>query len=465
MDATVSKQPRGALTTGPGLLFDSWRSSLGGGLTSQQDFASLLKAFRGWVYVCASRNAMGVASSTLRLYVAVPEEAARSDKVFPTRPLSKAQVKHLRSHPRIKHLKQVRKAVTIEEVVEHPFLDMLQQVNPFTNYFDLWELTELHQELCGNAYWFLNRDRLESPREIWLLPPNKVRIKPDKEKFLSGYLYKEGVLRERLLLPEDVIHFKFPNPSDPYYGRSPLSAVTAEYNIGEQINRYESSLFRNMGRLDGAFETEEELTDAEFERLKVEIRQAFYGVENAGKTPLLEKGVHFKGYGYNPREMSYMGGRMLTKEVICNAYGQSLGMYDKDSTRANSEMSEYTWQHNTVRPRLVRLEEKLNERLLPMYDDTLFVAFDSNVPQDRDLRLREVKGRLGSQLTVINEERAEESLPPVPWGDMPLVAQGVGPLVTGGGLPQPLPQAEQQVEAFVAAVAKGVRRRLLEDQV
>jgi len=118
-----------------------------------------------------------------------------------------------------------------------------------------------------------------------------------------------------------------------------------------------------------------------------------------------------------------------------------------------------------VRPRLVRLEEKLNERLLPMYDDTLFVAFDSNVPQDRDLRLREVKGRLGSQLTVINEERAEESLPPVPWGDVPLVAQGVGPLVTGGGLPQPLPQAEQQVEAFVAAVAKGVRRRLLEDQV
>ena len=53
----------------------------------------------------------------------------------------------------------------------------------------------------------------------------------------------------------------------------------------------------------------------------------------------------------------------------------------------------------------------------------------------------------------------------MPWGDMPLVAQGVGPLVTGGGLPQPLPQAEQQVEAFVAAVAKGVRRRLLEDQV
>lgn len=402
-----------------------WPWQYGDELSIDDDFQSFMNAYRGWVYVAASKNSVSVASTPVRLYVA--KDSTRPIKSHQTKRITKETENYLLKNPGIVNLKQVKKATEIEEVLDHPLLDLFRNVNSFMNPFYLFELTELYQELCGNAYWYIVNNKLGIPGEIWPVPPQFMKIIPDKNNFIKEYMFAKG-MEEEAFHEEKIIHFKFASPDSLYYGKGPLAAAVAPYNISQNINRYENAVFQNMGRLEGAFETEQDLSQYEFDRLKEEIKQTFRGVKNTGKSPLLEKGVKYKNYGLAPRDLSFMQGRKAVKEEIVNIFGQSLGLYDKDATRANAQVASMTFMRDTIRPRLIRMEQKLNEKLLPRYDEKLFVAFDDPVPVDRELRLKEIETHLKSGYGSINEERLVDNLEDVDWGDIPLINTNMAPL-------------------------------------
>jgi len=395
-------------------------------LFPESNFTSLLRAYKGWVYSCSSKNATAVASTPLRLYVGKPNtDTIRSHR---TVKVDSDKVEYLKSIPSLANLPQVKLAAEIEEVLDHPMTDVLRTVNSYMNQFYLMELTDLYQELCGNAYWLIVKDNLGTPRELWPIPPDRLLVVPDKANFIKGYKF-QGHQFDDVMIPEDeVVHFKFTSPTSLYYGSSPLSATTDSYNIAQSMNQYELAIFRNMGKVEGAFETEQELSQHEFDRLKEELAQSFRGLENTGKSPLLEKGVSFKNYGALPRELSYLSGRSKIKEETCNAYGQSLALWDKDATRANATVANENFMRDAIRPRLIRMEEKLNEKLTPQFDSTLFVAFDDPVPVDKDFRLKERESNLKTGYSNINMEREQDNRQPVEWGESPILNRTLVPL-------------------------------------
>lgn len=423
----------------------------GSNLHPESDYEAFMKAFRGWVYVCSTKNAVSSASIPLRLYAGKPNTAPI--KNFPTRKVPKEREAYIRSGPCTANLKQVKGAVEIEEIIDHPLTALMRNVNNFMNRFSLFESTHMYLELCGNSFWYIVKDRLGVPREIWLMPPQNMRIVPHPVNFIKGYNYVRG-FDEIFFKEEDVIHFKYPSPTSLYYGRGPLAAVTDAYNISQNINKYENNVFANMGRIEGAFETDNELSQYEFERLKEEIKATFQGIENVGKSPLLEKGVHYKPYGLSPKDLAFLQGRKAIKEEIVNAYGQSLGLYDKDATRANAEVASFTHMKDTIKPRLVRMEEKLNEKLTPQFDPNLFVAFDDPVPLDKDHRLREKELHLKTGYSSINIERAEDNKEPVEWGDEPILDRKLVPFSERESVmqePEDVPSEDNDEEMMMLA--------------
>jgi len=394
-------------------------------LVPESNYAAFMNAYRGWVYVAATKNAQSAASVPLKLYVGKPTNT--QIKSHPTKKITREKEAYIRDNPTLSNLSQVKKAVEIEEVLDHPILDLMRNVNNFMNYFSLFELTNLYEELCGNSYWYIVENKLGVPQEIWPMPPQSMQIIPDKAKFIKGYKFVRGWDKIEFS-EESVIHFKFPSPTSLYYGKGPLAAVVDSYNISQNINRYENFVFGNMGRIEGAFETDNELSQWEFDRLKEEINQTFRGIENVGKSPLLEKGVKYRAHGLAPKDLSFMQGRKAVKEEIVNAYGQSLGLYDKDATRANAEVASWTFMKDTIRPRLIRKEEKINEKLTPKFDNKLFVAFDDPVPVDKEHRLKEKELHLKSAYSTINMERFIDNKEGVEWGDVPIVNTNIAPL-------------------------------------
>ncbi len=411
-------------------------------------YKELVKRYSSWVYTCASKNAISAAQIPLRLYAAKPTKKTKA--LFPTRKVESRHLAYLAKSPSTQNY--VRKAEEVEEVIEHPFLELLKSVNDFTNQFDLLEIMFLFQELCGNAYWHISRDTaLGVPTEIWPLYSQYVRIIPDKQKFIAKYEFVISEAEKHIVDPADIVHFKYINPQDAFYGIGPLQAAVIAADLSTNMNLFETNLFKNRARPDMALilPVEAGVPDPdEVKRIEGKWYQKFRGVKNTGKLAVLTGGAELKPISLTPKEMSFLQGRKSTREEIAAIFGVPLSMLTTESVnRANAETGEYSYMKNTILPRIRRAEQKMNEKLLPMFDERLFCAFDNPVPEDKEFRLKEIEARLKTGMTTINEERQQDGLDEVEWGKEPIMPMNLRPLSTE----QPTQQAFEPPKKSIKA--------------
>lgn len=394
----------------------------------ETDYKSLVDRYAGWVYACAEMNAINCAQIPLRLYAV--SSGAKTKALFPTRHPDKSRLEYLIKSPSAK--RYLQKTIDVEEVTEHPFISLFQNVNDYMNEFELWEITELYQELTGNAYWLLLKNSMGLPVEIWPLMPQYMKIIPDKKNFISGYEYAPTPTEKQVLAPEDVLHYKFSNPKNNFYGLGPLQACVVAADLSMNMNLHEASLMANRAQPDMALILPPEAgtpKEDEQKRLTEQWYKRFGGVKKAGKLAILTGGAKLERLTLTPQEIAYLQGRKATREEICDIFGVPMSKITSESVnRANADAGDTQYMRNTILPRLRRIEQKINERLLPLYDEHLFCAFDNPVPEDKEFRLKETDTRLKNGYSSINLERQEDGQEPVAWGEVPLIPFGVGPL-------------------------------------
>lgn len=403
--------------------------------------AALVRKYQSWVYACANKNAVNCAQVPLRLYAAKP--SGKTKALFPTQSISSEKLKYLKKAPHL--IGRISKAVEIEEVLTHPFLDLMTSVNKFTNQFDLLEGMFLDLELTGNAYWQLVFNELKMPQEIWSRMPQYVTIVPDREKFILRYDFSVNSVEKHPIEPEEMIHFKYVNPKNPFYGMGPLEGAIVAADLSVGMNTYEATLMENGARPDMALIMPLEAGEpgeAERKRMSKEWNQKFRGNRKAGKMTILTGGAELKQISLTPKEMSFLKGRKWSLAEIAAVFGVPLSkLTTEDVNRANAEAGDYSYMKDTILPKLRKVEQKLNEQLLPLYDDRLFVAFDNPVPEDKEFRIKEAESRLKTGQTTINEERRKDGMDDVEYGDIPIMPMTMVPLgsqVVTGTDPKPL---------------------------
>ena len=430
-------------------------SEIGREKVNPNDPDSLISAYKSWIYVASQRNAISVASTPLRLYVA---KTSSKKLLTPTKSVDRKQLKFLESNPILKQ--KIANAVEIEEVTDHPFLDLMKRVNSDTEQFGLLELTELYQELCGDCYWYLINGALGVPDQIYVLFPQEIKIIPGKEEFIAGYILERGT--EKIPFEEtEIVHFKFTNPQNAYYGFSPLMAVVSAYNLSDNMAKYENSLFRNMAKPDGVLETDNALSDANYRKVIRNWQKKYGGVHNAGKTALLDNGLHYNPISFPPKDLAILASKKVSKEEILNAYGQTLGMYSEQANRANSEMASYIYLRDTIRPRHMRLEQKLNAKLVMRYDEKLFCAFDNCVPEDREAIRKENETYVKNGTISRNEARKRADFDERPDCDEILIPSGYVPIGQTGEVTEEKPEeAEKEEEKLISKIANKVKKLL-----
>ena len=411
------------------------------------DFAALLRAYKGFTYVCSSKNATAVSSVPLKLYTT--KKKAGQKFFVDTKPITKKVSKYIGTKANIVELSCVRKSIEVLEVTDHRLLEVMKKVNPFMNRFELFELTTLYLELTGNCYWYVITDRIGFPAEIWLLPPERMRVVASKEKWIEGYVFTGMDGSETPFLNEEIIHFKYPNPGNLYYGWSPLQAMAHAYNISEAYNIYEQNLMKNNAIPPIALVAPKDSIIGE-EHAKAIIKKwnnSYGGAYNSGKAAFLDAGFDVKLLANTPKDMTYDKGRRQMMMEICAAHGVPMSKVTPDNVnKANAEQGDYQYMADTIKPRLNRIEERLNESLTPMVDESLFFMFDNPVPEDRAYMLSERKAHLETGVTVINEERAKLGMEDVDWGERPILANGMTPLPTEEERKQQQEMTQQQLQ-------------------
>jgi HK97 family phage portal protein len=387
----------------------------------------LMAELKNTAWACASINAAVCASNPPQLYVAT-QEGQPAPKCL-TRPLTPRVEKALRSDPRL--LARHRKAMRIQQVTDHPLLDLLQRCNPIHNAFDLWELTTLYQEVHGCAYWHLEMGPFGVPRAIWILPSQNVTPKraADSPRPVDYYLYRTGATEQRFA-PEEVIHFRYPDPRDPYTGGlAPLRACYEQVALMSDYAAMKKAIYENRGLPAAIVSPDDVIGEEERDRLEMQWNDKFRR-GGAGRVLVGESKLNVSILQASMGDLAQLAEMRATVEDVCNSFHVPIAYMTTNTNLANLQAAQLQHLANCIHPRLERRDEKLNEQLVPLYDPTgrLFVASEDPTPMDPESSWQQQKIDMEYGVRTINEMREQEGLPPVPWGDEPWLPTNVAPV-------------------------------------
>jgi hypothetical protein len=277
----------------------------------------LLTELKGTAWTCISLNAAVCATYPPRLYVVTRHNDPRPRCL--TRSLAPTEERRLRSTA---HLDLFTKsAATIEEVTRHPLLDLLNRPNEMLNAFDLWELTQIYLEVHGQAYWQMQAGPLGVPRALWVLPAQNMTPKraPDSRDLIDYYQYRTGA-REQKFLPSEIVHFRFPDPRDPYLsGISPLRAAYEQVSFLSNFSAFKNTTYENNALPAAILTPADTLGEEERDRLETQIKDRF-GRGGAGRILVGESSLQVHVLAHSMGDLAALADARATKEDIANAF-------------------------------------------------------------------------------------------------------------------------------------------------
>ena len=379
----------------------------------------LMAELKNTAFTCATMNAAVCAARPPKLFVATDPKTQMQARCL-TQPIDAHTEKRLRGSPILPP--HITNASGLEEVLHHPLLTLLRQVNPIHNSFDLWELTTLYQEVHGCAYWYLQLGPLGVPENIWILPAQNVtpRRRPNSQNIVDFYEYRIGS-RSQEFRPEEIIHFRYPDPKDPYTsGLSPLRAAFESIAVLSDYMAFKQAKFENRAIPDAIVSPDEVMGEEERDRLETQWNSKFRR-GGAGKVLVSESGLKVQLLNQSLGDLAALAEMKVTKEDIANAFHVPLSYLTTNTNLANLQAAEHQHMSKAIHPRLQRRDQKINERLIPLYDPTgrLFVASEDPVPVNQELSIAQQQMNLKFGIVTINEVRGEMGLPPVEWGNKP----------------------------------------------
>ena len=253
-----------------------------------------------------------------------------------------------------------------------------------------------------------------------------MRVIPDPERYIKGFVYVGKGQRLVPYVPEDIVWIHYFNPLDEYSGLSPIAPLRLSVDMGLDALRASRSNLTNDS-VPGLFiETGDTPTDDEVKEFYERWESRFRGVDNVRRPVLLSGGMKATNLGFSPKDMEYVQTLRWSLEDVSRVYGvpkAMLGDIDR-ITFSNFETARRVFWQDTIVPQLTFLQEALEQMLLPNFGDPgLTLQFDTSVVEALQEAENDKASRrqtyVSTGVMTINEVRREMDLPPVEWGDSP----------------------------------------------
>lgn len=274
------------------------------------------------------------------------------------------------------------------EVVQHAALDLICCPNPWQTTFEFIEASQQHLELAGECFWILE-NKMGMPVSMWLISPARMDVIPSHDNYIQGYVYNSPQGEKIPLGVDEVIHTKTPNPLDSYRGIGPIQTILANIDAMRYATEYNRNFFLNDATPGGVIQVDKRLSDTEWDELVNRWRESHQGVARAHRVAVLENGAAWVAGGITQKDMEFVKLMEENRDLIREAWGihkSMLGNSD-DVNRANAQTAEEVFGAWHLVPRLDRLKNTFNSKLLPLFGSTgMGVEFDyeNPLPDDRE---------------------------------------------------------------------------------
>ena len=387
------------------------------------------------VHRCVQINANTAASITPRLFALGSPQTLLKGTALNPKPLSQHTKDFLRGRMSVQPSASVVRKLQgnlsdIVEIENHPFLDLIEDVNDQMEGVAFREGFYSDLQIFGRNFTLLVRDGSPLPTSMWRLLPQAMKIVPGKDTFVSHYEYGTGADKVDYQ-PEDVFWVHQYDPSDPYGGVGPLEAwlQTIDSQFGNAA--FIEQMYRRGGSPDYVLMAKGGMSESQKRSFRGEFRRLFGRMVNRQDTVAILSGeAELKPLQRAPRELQTVEQEEYTVDALAMAFGVPKSLLTTDDVNlANAREGSVTHALTTILPMLRRFEDAVNQRLLPMWSDRLFLMHDNPVREDREVRIRERPSQLRAGYTV-NEIRLADDMEPLddPRANEPLVGTDLIPL-------------------------------------
>lgn len=223
--------------------------------------------------------------------------------------------------------------------------------------------------------------------------------------------------------PEEIIHIRLPNPTEAFFGLSPIVAVMKKLLLDRYTDEHMLRFYKQGARLGGVIKTGKKLTKEQLIRLERVFESNFTGKRNHHKTLVLPEGMEYQTIEQNPGETALIDFTKANKEPILAAFKVppvKVGLLD-GATYANAEIQDKTYYNNTIKPFCTYIEQAINFHgsvLAPLKE--LKMSFDmSAIPSLRENEVEKgniAKGMLENGMSIDEVREKVWKLGPVPGG-------------------------------------------------
>jgi HK97 family phage portal protein len=308
----------------------------------------------------------------------------------------------------------------------HPLRALLDTPNPDA---DTWPefvcKTFLHLVGTGDLYWELvgGANNLP-PSALYLMQPDRVTIKRDKETWVGGYFYKvNGV--DTPYAPEEVFHCRLPHPMNDLYGLS--RADTLEKVLGLRWNayRYNEKYFKNGAKSGGNWVPKPgtSLPEAELLRLGEILKMRVVGIDNMHKVGVLSQPMDWVPDSTPLKDMEFGTLIQQTEHDISGVVGvpRALTGRTSDVNRSNMDALKVLFWSGTMQPLFALLTAKMNSNVCPRYGPGLYVEPDYDgiavLQEDADARSKRAAAGFDASFLSRNEAREQAGAEPLQTPD------------------------------------------------
>jgi len=385
-----------------------------------RDYELVTRGITGTAYRAATINATVLSGQTLRLFRKTGTGIAKAGRKV----ADKRIVKHATNRGRVKSL--IGKAATyanragdeVEEVLDHPVLDLLQNPDPIYTGSMWLHMLFWFKEVSGRSYLYVGEKVNGVPVSAYILPSQFAWPMLSDTGFIAGYYYGRNRSDPMRIAAEDVVYLRqHGSPVHPAGGMSWLFSVMAETDMEAAALQAEAQRWLNGGMPGMVFKAAPTTTDAQMRQINAHLNQSTRGVGKAGSILLL-RDTELIQYATKPHEMQYVEGITTTEKRIYDAAGIPEPIYRLNSANlASATVANAQYMRYTIAPRLATLAGELTELLLPHYGvepGEMWFCFDDPTQDDQIALATELRAAEAQGIITPNEYRAVMDLEALP---------------------------------------------------
>lgn len=323
-----------------------------------------------------------------------------------------------------------------EAAIDHPLFDVLGlNPNPDNTSFEWRESMAVECCIWGNHYAQQVLDGKGNVAELWPLDPGRMAVDRPDERGPRRYTYTRPNGEKREFKADEILHVSL--YGNGLRGHSLIDLCREAVGLSMSAEQFAARFFKNDASPRLVMQTDQSLSGKVVDEMRTSWNKQHQGAEKAHQVGWVWGGMKPMLLEADLSKLQLLDVRKFQLEEIARIFRVPLHLIQSldRSTNNNIEHQGIDFVVHTIRPWLVRIEQRISKSLFgPVEGSRYFAEFNVDGLQRGDFASRTTGyGKLiAAGVMTPNEARSLENLNPIDGGDRLYIQGAMVPLDQAG---------------------------------